>query len=82
MSVLQFNMPTREGLRCDHPVCYELATNRIELSGYEPGNTLKEIWACTVHCAQLQIGKPINGVQKLRMPGERNTPKVDPKAGA
>lgn len=75
MSVLKFGLPARERLRCENPICDELAQWRIALTVKEEGvNAPEEIFACTVHSAQLQIGRPVVRVEKLTEPGERNRP--------
>ena len=73
MSVLMHGFPNLERLRCDHPVCDELATNLIHTKDKDEREG--ERFACTTHCAQMQIGQPNVKVEKLKVAGERNRPK-------
>lgn len=75
MSVLGFGVPHREGLRCDHPVCMEYATHRLLFKAFSTpkgDQPERETFACNDHAAQLQIGQPIERVEKLKVAGERN----------
>lgn len=73
MSVLKFGVPNSESLRCDHPVCNELATHLLLIGPKKEGAI--ERFACNDHAAQMQIGLAITGVERLKKAGERNQPK-------
>jgi hypothetical protein len=78
MSVLRYGFPNRENLRCENPICNELAEHRIVLRSMEGTRDPTEAFACTAHSAQLQIGRPIIRIEKLKIAGERNVPPPPP----
>jgi hypothetical protein len=68
--VLGFGFPAGERLRCDNPICDELA-DHLGKAAAPDGE--KEIFGCTTHFDQLCTGYVnITSRVKLRKPGERN----------
>lgn len=67
--VMGFGFPGGERLRCDNPVCDELAVNLAKVSG--PSGE-KEVCGCTEHFDQLLTGQSVLNRIRLKKPGERN----------
>jgi hypothetical protein len=69
--VLNFGFPQGERLRCDNPLCDELA-NRIAKVPNALGDGDREIFGCTTHFDQLIWGQRVIQHIKLVKEGERN----------
>jgi hypothetical protein len=78
MSVLRYGFPNRESLRCDNPVCDELAQHCMILTETNTKGDPVLVFACNTHNAQLQVGRPIKRVERLKVAGERNLPTLPP----
>ena len=69
--VMGFGFPAGERLRCDNPVCDELAVNMAKVSDKDGGE--RDVCGCDVHFEQLLKGHAnVLKRVKLRKPGERN----------
>jgi hypothetical protein len=55
----------------------EYATHRLlfkAMSTIKGDQPERELFACNEHAAQLQIGQPVERVERLKLAGERNRP--------
>lgn len=68
--VLQFGIPHGFRLRCDNPVCDELADNIAKVSR---GDETHEVFGCKTHFNQLVADQNVTRVIVLNKPGERNS---------
>jgi hypothetical protein len=67
--VLGFGFPAGARLRCDHPMCDELAEHTAKTPGPDGE---KEIFGCSAHFEQMITRLHLSQRVKLRKPGERN----------
>lgn len=67
--VLNYGLPHGERLRCENPVCDELAEHLVKTPGADGD---REILGCATHIDQLCVGQNVTSRIKLRKPGERN----------
>lgn len=67
--VLQYGFPTGERLRCDNPLCDELAEHTAKIASSDGE---KEIFGCSTHIEQLCTDRMVTQMRKLKKPGERN----------
>jgi hypothetical protein len=75
--VLGFGFPAGERLRCDNPICDELAEHSAKASGPDGD---RDIFGCTTHFEQLLSNQNVTQRTKLKKPGERNHQEDLPKA--
>lgn len=67
--VLQYGIPSGFRLRCDNPICDELADSLAKVAHPEGE---REVFGCKQHFTQLIAGQNIVRVIRLMKPGERN----------
>lgn len=68
--VLGYGFPHGDRLRCENPICDELAEHLAKVPGPEGE---REILGCNTHFEQLCTGQQVKERVKLRKPGERNS---------